>query len=540
LKAKEKLTMQPIIKRAAGALLVLITALAGLAPAAVPAQAASVTVNLCASTGSITMPGGTVVPVWGFVTNPGTCAPGMISSANFPGPLLAVNEGDVVTVNLANALPAGHTLDFEIPGVTFAPGLTNGSAPITFTASVAGTHVYQSGGDAGRQEAMGLYGALIVRPLTAGQAYDDPATAYDVEATLVLSQVDPNFNAAPDSFNMHDYLATYWLINGKAYPGTAPISAAGGQKVLLRYVNAGYDNTTMALLGMHERVVARGARLLNNPFLAAAETIPAGGTEDAIATVPTTAPPGANGFPIYNRQLHVTNGSTAALDYQTPGGMMTFIQPTGGGVDQPPTVNAGTDQTIALPASANLDGTVTDDGLSPLTTLWTQTSGPGSVTFGNAGLVDTTASFSAAGSYVLRLTATDGTGSVFDEVTITVNPAATTMHIGAMSGSATNTTGMGSTYTAFVVTTVHDSNHAPLAGVSVTGAWTTGTGSITGATTSCVTNGLGQCTVQATHSRTPGNSSNYLTFTVSNLTLATYTYVSADNDVPDNVTVPRQ
>ena len=34
--------------------------------------------------------------------------------------------------------------------------------------------------------------------------------------------------------------------------------------------------------------------------------------------------------------------------------------------------------------------------------------GPGTVTFGNANAVDTTASFSAAGTYVLRLTANDG------------------------------------------------------------------------------------------------------------------------------------
>ena len=125
----------------------------------------------------------------------------------------------------------------------------------------------------------------------------------------MLSAVDPAFNADPDTFDMNDYLATYWLINGKAYPDTAAITATAGQRVLLRYLNAGYDNTSMPLLGMHERVLARDARLLDNPFDAAAETIPAGGTEDAIATVPAAAPPSAHGFPLYNRQLHVTNGA---------------------------------------------------------------------------------------------------------------------------------------------------------------------------------------------------------------------------------------
>jgi hypothetical protein len=176
---------------------------------------------------------------------------------------------------------------------------------------------------------MGLYGALIVRSATANQAYDVAATAYDVEATLVLSAIDPNFNAAPATFDLHSYRATYWLINGRGYPETAGITATAGQRVLLRYLNAGFDNTSMLLLGMHEHVVARDARLLNNPFDANAETIPAGATEDAIATVPATAPPSTRGFPLYNRQLHVTNGlaptPTAPNPAYAPGGMLTFI-----------------------------------------------------------------------------------------------------------------------------------------------------------------------------------------------------------------------
>ena len=90
-------------------------------------------------------------------------------------------------------------------------------------------------------------------------------------------------------------------------------------------------------------------------------------------------------------------------------------------------VNAGPDQTITLPAVATLDGTVTDDGLpnppATVTTLWLMVSGPGTVTFGNAAAVDTTASFSVAGTYVLRLTASDSAMSRADEITITVNVA---------------------------------------------------------------------------------------------------------------------
>jgi hypothetical protein len=98
------------------------------------------------------------------------------------------------------------------------------------------------------------------------------------------------------------------------------------------------------------------------------------------------------------------------VEYSTGGG--------GGPVNQPPTVNAGNDFSVTLPATASLDGTVTDDGA--VTTMWSQVSGPGTVAFGNTAAVDTTAAFSEAGSYVLRLTADDGQYTVFDEVTVGV------------------------------------------------------------------------------------------------------------------------
>ncbi len=90
-----------------------------------------------------------------------------------------------------------------------------------------------------------------------------------------------------------------------------------------------------------------------------------------------------------------------------------------------PVVNAGSDQTVTLPASASLTGSATDDGKpnGTLTTMWSKTTGPGSVTFGNANALNTSASFSQAGTYVLRLTASDGALSTFDELTVTVNPA---------------------------------------------------------------------------------------------------------------------
>jgi hypothetical protein len=87
-------------------------------------------------------------------------------------------------------------------------------------------------------------------------------------------------------------------------------------------------------------------------------------------------------------------------------------------------VNAGANQTVTLPASASLNGTVTDDGLpnppGALTRSWTRVSGPGTVTFSAPTTATTNASFSATGTYVLRLTASDSALSTSDDVTVTV------------------------------------------------------------------------------------------------------------------------
>jgi len=105
----------------------------------------------------------------------------------------------------------------------------------------------------------------------------------------------------------------------------------------------------------------------------------------------------------------------------------TATPPRGGAINQAPQVDAGSDQTITLPAVANLAGTVTDDGLpnppSQVAVTWTRQSGPGTVSFENANAAVTTASFSQAGTYVLKLTASDSELSGEDTTTIAVNPS---------------------------------------------------------------------------------------------------------------------
>lgn len=92
--------------------------------------------------------------------------------------------------------------------------------------------------------------------------------------------------------------------------------------------------------------------------------------------------------------------------------------------------------TLAIPIWQFHDGDAYDITVTPsstqcasfpcpqfgITTTWSKTSGPGVVTFANANAVDTTATFSTTGTYVLRLTAADGLTTSSDTMTVTVLP----------------------------------------------------------------------------------------------------------------------
>jgi hypothetical protein len=103
---------------------------------------------------------------------------------------------------------------------------------------------------------------------------------------------------------MNNWHPSLWLVNGQTYPGTANVSVPAGQRVLLRYLNAGIDNNTMTVLGLHERMLAQDAYPLTNPFDFVAETFASGQTGDALVQVPAGTASGTR-YPLYNRNLQM-------------------------------------------------------------------------------------------------------------------------------------------------------------------------------------------------------------------------------------------
>ena len=129
-------------------------------------------------------------------------------------------------------------------------------------------------------------------------------------------------------------------------------------------------------------------------------------------------------------EIHQANPNSSDISFDLALDALMFP------ANQPPTVDAGSDRSTTVGAPLQLAGSFTDDALPAppgVTTLtWSKTSGPGEVIFNPAASWVTTALFSAAGEYRLRLTASDGDSVVSDEALVTVDPAETPLQIVAL------------------------------------------------------------------------------------------------------------
>jgi len=181
--------------------------------------------ELCATSGTATMPGtNQAVTVLGYAT--GAC-PASIAAPG--GPILEATSGDVVTITLHNGLAESTGLVFQ--GQAMPPdlaGTANGvDKTYTFTATSPGTYLYQAAPltNAEHQTAMGLYGALVVRP--AGVA-------------APFSRTDANLATVLDSPVVADAAA---LASDVGASVTGPGIAAG---TTILSVNVGVDMTLSA------------------------------------------------------------------------------------------------------------------------------------------------------------------------------------------------------------------------------------------------------------------------------------------------------
>ena len=140
---------------------------------------------------------------------------------------------------------------------------------------------------------------------------------------------------------------------------------------------------------------------------------------------------GVAGDQVNSLSFEEVTTSRLKLEIDSDGGASTGILEwrvfdSGKSPDFPPHVGAGEDRVVVLGGKTYLDGKVkTLDARQAVTTpvRWSMASGPGQVTFEDPAAAETSATFSAVGAYVLRLTADkDGLSATSDLTVKVVDP----------------------------------------------------------------------------------------------------------------------
>lgn len=214
-------------------------------------------------------------------------------NGQFPGPLIRLKEGQLVTVDIFNDTDAPEQLHWhgqQVPvdvdgaseeGTPFIPPL--GKRRITFTPRPAGLRFYHTHNRAGANLAAGQYSGQV------GPVFIEPkndAGAYDREVFLTLKEFEPSFSRGGDMAQdflpratvkelqqqgesamkaslakgvPHGYEVGYrsFTINGRMLGHGEPIRVKGGERVLFHILNgSATEIRSLALPGHSFRVVA--------------------------------------------------------------------------------------------------------------------------------------------------------------------------------------------------------------------------------------------------------------------------------------------
>jgi FtsP/CotA-like multicopper oxidase with cupredoxin domain len=199
-----------------------------------------------------------------------------------PGPRLQLTEGDRVRINFHNALPESTTVHWhglivpnEMDGpakVTQDPVPPGGSYTYEFDVAQSGTYFYHSHDHPDRQQALGLYGALLIAPM------DPSAEAKaDLDYTIQLQEWLKREWLTYPAMLMEGALPNYFTINGKAYPSTDTVAMKVGQTIKLRFI--GTNNNFVHPMHVHGgpfQVVAVDGVTLNDSAKYRADTVNVG------------------------------------------------------------------------------------------------------------------------------------------------------------------------------------------------------------------------------------------------------------------------
>lgn len=292
-----------------------------------------------------------------FEMSPGININGWGFNGLIPGPTIRVREGDRIRIILRNNTDTDHTLHVHgqskpvvmdgVPYLSQKPLKKGESYTYEFVVKNSGTHWYHCHVDSAHHVDMGMYGAFIVEPKQKGPEYDRdyvmmldewptahrhihedavPMEKHEEHGVVTehpgMPETDDNMEKPvkrdwyPETHKPYKPVYDGFTINGRSFPYTEPVKVKNGERVRIRFINAGYKSHFMHIHSHKFRVIARSGSPVNEPQLIDTVEIGAGQRVDIVLFADN---PGV--WPFHCHRLdHVTNESIY------PGGMLTFIQ----------------------------------------------------------------------------------------------------------------------------------------------------------------------------------------------------------------------
>jgi FtsP/CotA-like multicopper oxidase with cupredoxin domain len=252
-----------------------------------------------------------------------------------PAPTLLAREGDWLRITLVNHTSVAHTIHshgLDLP--QRMDGANHGHVDATgevhehdtaepppppvqpgdeftyqFIARPAGTYFYHCHVNTNEHLARGMAGALIVLPRHA-----DPLVEHDW--VLLLQEWDSHFaqQGKPGDPRQMDG-ADFFTVNGLSFPNTPMMNVALGDRIRMRFINAGAQPHFMHLHGFHFLLTHEDGLPLREPILMDTVAVSPGQRMDVIFV--------ANNPGEWPLHCHSSPHTTNAGVY--PGGMMMHI-----------------------------------------------------------------------------------------------------------------------------------------------------------------------------------------------------------------------
>jgi hypothetical protein len=261
---------------------------------------------------------------------PGVDVGAFAFNGQVPGPRLRFRQGDRVRINVTNRLPESTSTHWH--GLIL-PNVMDGPAEVTqkpieygetyryeFTAVQAGTFFYHSHDHVDRQQALGLYGALIIDPADAAAELKA-----DHEYTIQLQEWLVREGLTYPAMPMDGAQPNFFTINGRAFPATDVIRMKVGETLKVRFIGS----NTGAIHPMHIHggpftVVARDGETLAPQARYKADTINVGPGQRYDVIWPALKP---GKWMIHCHISHHTTNNN--VETQGGGGLMMHIEVEG-------------------------------------------------------------------------------------------------------------------------------------------------------------------------------------------------------------------